>query len=421
MKKSIILMIFLFSIVLNSQEYFPINTGVKTKANTTIAFTNATIYVTPTQIINKGTLLIKDGKVLNVGKTITIPKGTEIINLKGKYIYPSFIDIYSSFGISKPKRKSNSRNSKPQYDAQRKGYYWNDHIRPDTNPINLFKFDNKKAKELLKAGFGIVNTHLQDGIVRGNGLLISLNSNPSSSNRILDSKSAQYLSFHKSNQSNQVYPNSLMGAMALLRQVYYDAEWYAKGLSKNNDLALEAFNKNKNLVQIFDAGGKQNDLRADKIGDQFGIQYTIVGGGDEYEDIEEIKATNATYIIPINFRKAYDVSNPFFASKIDVSDMRKWNQEPSNLSVLQKNGVRFSITTYKLKSIADFNKNIQKAIKFGLNKTAALEALTTVPALILRKSNEIGTLQKGRYANFLITSGELFEPKTITYENWVQG
>ncbi|MCF6167471.1 amidohydrolase family protein [Lutibacter sp.] len=421
MKKSIILMIFLFSIILNSQEYFPINTGVKTKPNTTVAFTNATIYVTPTQIINKGTLLIKDGKVLNVGKAITIPKGTEIINLEGKYVYPSFIDIYASFGISKPKRKPNSRNSKPQYDAERKGYYWNDHIRPDTNPINLFKFDNKKAKELLKAGFGIVNTHLQDGIVRGNGLLISLNSNPSSSNRILDNKSAQYLSFQKSNQSKQAYPNSLMGAMALLRQVYYDAQWNAKGLSKNNDLALEAFNKNKNLVQIFDAGGKQNDLRADKIGDQFGIQYTIVGGGDEYEDIDEIKATNATYIIPINFRKAYDVSNPFFASKIDVSDMRKWNQEPSNLSVLQKNGIRFSITTHKLKSIADFNKNIQKAIKFGLNKTAALEALTTVPASILRKSNEIGKLQKGHYANFLITSGEIFEPKTITYENWVQG
>ena len=421
MKKSIILIIFLFSIVLHSQEYFPNNTGVKTKPNTTVAFTNATIYVTPTQIIKKGTLLIKDGKVLNVGKTITIPKGAEIINLNGKYIYPSFIDVYASFGISKPKRKPNSRNSKPQYEAERKGYYWNDHIRPDTNPINLFKFDNKKAKELLKAGFGVVNTHLQDGIVRGNGLLIALNSNPSNSNRILDNKSAQYLSFQKSSKSKQAYPNSLMGAMALLRQVYYDAEWYAKGLSKNNDLALDAFNRNKKLVQIFDAGGKQNDLRADKIGDQFGVQYTIVGGGDEYEDIEEIKATNATYIIPINFRKAYDVSNPYFASKIDVSDMRKWNQEPSNLSILQKNGVRFSITTHKLKSIANFNKNLQKAIKFGLNKTAALEALTTVPATILRKSNEIGTLQKGRYANFLITSGEIFEPKTITYENWVQG
>ena len=411
-------MLFLLSIVTNAQEYFPSNTGVKTTKTNTVAFINATIYVTPSQIIKKGTLLIKNGKVLNVGTSVTIPKDAKTIDLDGKYLYPSFIDIYTSFGIETPKREKISRNSTPQYDAERKGYYWNDHIRPETNPLSKFNFDSKKAKEFLKAGFGVVNTHFQDGIVRGNGLLVALSSD---ANILLDTKSAQYLSFRKSTQSKQAYPNSLMGSMALLRQLYFDADWYAKGLAKNKDLSLEALNNNKNLVQIFDAGGKQNALRADKIGDQFGIQYTIVGGGDEYENIAEIKATNATFIMPINFRKAYDVSNPNFASQIDVSDMRKWNQEPSNLSVLHKNGVLFSLTTHKLKTIASFNKNLQKAIKYGLDKTVALEALTTVPASILGKSNEIGSLQKGSYANFLITSGEIFDPTTTIYENWVQG
>lgn len=421
MKKSFFLILFMLSIGINSQEYFPSNKGVKTTKSSTVAFINTTIYVTPTQIIKKGTLLIKDGKVLNVGTSISIPKDAKTIDLKGNYIYPSFIETYSSFGIEIPKRERLSRNSKPQYDAERSGYYWNDHIRPETNPISKFSFNSKKAEELLKAGFGVVNTHLQDGIVRGNGLLIALNLKSSDAYRILDAKSAQYLSFKKSSQSKQAYPNSLMGSMALLRQVYFDADWYANGSAKNNDLSLEAFNNNINLVQIFEANGKQNALRADKIGDQFAVQYTIVGGGDEYENVQEIKATNATFIIPINFRKAYDVSNPNFASKIDVSDMRKWNQEPTNLSVLHKNGISFSITTHKLKTIANFNKNLQKAIKYGLNKTAALEALTTIPAAILGKSNEIGTLQKGSYANFLITSGELFNTKTTIYENWVQG
>ena len=414
-------MLFLFSIGANAQEYFPSNMGVKTTNNNTVAFTNATIYVTPSQIIKKGTLLIKNGKVLNVGTSVTIPKDAKTIDLEGNYLYPSFIDIYTSFGIETPKRAQFSRNSPPQYDAGRKGYYWNDHIRPETNPLPKFNFDSKKAKEFLKAGFGVVNTHFHDGIVRGNGLLVALGSKSTDAYRMLDTRSAHYLSFRKSTQSKQAYPNSLMGSMALLRQMYFDADWYAKGLAKNKDLSLEALSNNKNLVQIFDAGGKQNALRADKIGDQFGIQYTIVGGGDEYENIEEIKATNATFIMPINFRKAYDVSNPNFASQIDVSDMRKWNQEPSNLSVLHKNGVRFSLTTHKLKTIASFNKNLQKAIKYGLDKTAALEALTTIPAAILGKSNEIGSLQKGSYANFLITSGEIFNPKTTIYENWVQG
>ena len=74
--------------------------------------------------------------------------------------------------------------------------------------------------------------------------------------------------------------------MALLRQTYMDADWYAKGNSKNTDLALEALNNKKNLPQIFRAGNYLDDLRADKVGDEFGIQYTIVGGGNEYERIQ---------------------------------------------------------------------------------------------------------------------------------------
>ncbi len=420
MKKVLIFLCFLISATIYSQEYFTKNSGVKTPKISTIALINAKIYVTPTQVITNGTLLIKDGKVSDVGANIAIPENAKIVDVKQKSIYPSFIDIYSSFGLKKPKRAENKSNL-PQYDASRKGYYWNDHIRPETNPISLFNFDNDKAKELLKAGFGVVNTHLQDGIVRGNGILVALNPNASNAYRIIDTKSAQYLSFKKSVQSRQVYPSSLMGAMALLRQMYFDADWYAKGFAKNIDLSLEALNKNKSLTQIFDAGSKQNALRADKIGDQFGIQYTIVGGGDEYENISDIKNTNATFIIPINFRKAYDVSNPYMASLIDLSDMRKWNQEPSNPAVLYKNGVPFSLTTHTLKSVSDFNKNLRKAIKYGLDKTAALEALTTVPAKILGESDKIGTLEKGKYANFLITSGAIFEPTTIIYENWVQG
>ncbi|MGK0414222.1 MAG: hypothetical protein ACJA1B_002444, partial [Polaribacter sp.] len=386
MKKLFFLLFFLSLTVTKAQDYFPTDSGVKTAENATFAFTNATIYVTPTEIIKKGTLLIKDGKVVSVGKSVKIPEGIKTTDLEGKTIYPSFIDIYSDFGIAKPKRSSsNSRST--QYDASREGYYWNDHIRPDTNPLDDFKFDAKKAKELLNAGFGTVNTHAHDGIIRGNGLLIALNPNSSNSYRILDTKSAQYLSFNKSVQSRQSYPGSKMGAMALLRQVYNDADWYAKGNMKNKDMALEALNSNKNLIQIFETGNHLDALRADKVGDEFSIQYTIVGSGDEYERVADIKATNANFIIPINFSNAYDVSNPLLAQKISLQDMRKWNQEPSNLAVLSKNGVNFALTTHELKSVKSFHKNLQKAIKYGFDKEKALAALTTIPASIIGNSS----------------------------------
>ncbi|WP_341220610.1 amidohydrolase family protein [Polaribacter atrinae] len=405
---------------MQSQEYFPTDSGVKTTENTSYAFTNATIYVTHNKVVKKGTLLIKDGKVVGIGKSVKIPNGTKTINLEGKIIYPSFIDIYSDFGISKPERQPRSRNRTTQYEPTREGYYWNDHIRPETNPISNFKFDDKKAKSLIDAGFGAVNTHLQDGIIKGNGLLIALNPNTSDAYRILNTKSAQYLSFNKSVKSTQAYPSSKMGAMALIRQVFNDADWYAKGNMKNKDLSLEAFNNNKDLLQIFETSTVLDALRADKVGDEFGVQYTIVGSGEEYERINDIKATNANFIIPINFSDVYDVSDPLLAQHISLRDMRTWNQAPSNLSVLSKNRVNFALTTHTLKSVNAFHKNLQKAIKYGFDKEQALAALTTIPASIIGNTT-IGNLNTGSYANFIITSGDVFDAKTILYENWVQG
>ncbi|WP_431135053.1 amidohydrolase family protein [Psychroserpens mesophilus] len=414
------LLLFLCSFSLLAQEYFPKNDGVKTINSNYTAFTNAKIYITPTQIVDNGTLLIKDGKVIASGAQVTIPENTTIINVEGKHIYPSFIDMYSDFGVEKPKRESRGGRS-PQYNPSRTGYYWNDHVMPENNAISKFNFDNKSAKELLNAGFGVVNTHIQDGIVRGTGTLVALNTEGGNDMAIIEQNSGQYFSFSKSVTSRQSYPGSIMGSMALLRQLYIDADWYAKGNSKTKDLSIEALNKNKNLVQIFDAGSRANGLRADKVGDQFGIQYIILGGGDEYERINEVKATNASFIIPINFQDAYDVENVYLSQSLALSDMRAWSQEPSNPKILADNNVPFAFTTHDLKSPKEFKDNLMKAIAYGLSKEKALEALTTTPAKLLGKQAEIGNLNKGAYANFLITSGDVFDKKTTVYENWVQG
>ena len=403
-----------------AQDYFPENSGVKSKNNNFTAFTNAKIYVTPSQIIEGGTLLIQNGKVKQVGKVVNLPKNAVVVDLKGHSIYPSFIDVYSKFGVEQPKRKPGGGRAS-QYDSSREGFYWNEHIMPENNAIDKFKYDDKKAKELRDAGFGVVNSHIHDGVVRGTGVLVALNGTGNDANRILDDKSAQYVSFSKSVIKKQSYPTSLMGSMALLRQLYSDAKWYAAGNSDTKDRSIEALNANKGLVQIFEAKDKGHALRADKIGDANGIQYTILGGGDEYERIAEIKGTGANFILPLNFPDAYDVSNPYAATMVTLKDMRHWNQAPSNPKILADNGIPFSFTTHDLKSPSKFKEKMMKAIKYGLPETKALEALTTIPASILRKSGSIGSLQVGRQANFLITSGGIFDKGTTIYENWVQG
>ncbi|MEL0645503.1 amidohydrolase family protein [Olleya sp. Ti.3.14] len=403
-----------------AQEYVPKNDGVKTNTSNYTALTNAKIYVTPNQVIENGTLLIKDGKVVSSGAAVTIPKNAVVIDVTGKSIYPSFIDIYTDFGVKTPSSASGNNRS-PQYDASREGFYWNDHIRPDQNAIDHFEFDSKKAEELRKAGFGVVTSHIDDGIIQGTGVLVTLADSGSDATRLLDDKVGQFSGTSKSKTSRQAYPTSLMGTMALLRQVNHDADWYAKGNIKERDRALEAYIANKNLVQFFDAGKKINALRFDKLGDQFGIQYVFVGGGDEYELINDIKNTNAKFILPLDFPDAYDMEDPLLAQSVSLEDLKAWNQSPANPKILAENNIQFTLTTHKLKEAKSLMPNILKAIEYGLDKTKALEALTTVPAGIIGKSTELGHLKSGAYANFLITSGDVFDKETTIYENWVTG
>ncbi|WP_299094582.1 amidohydrolase family protein [Winogradskyella sp.] len=411
------LLMLMCSFSLFAQDYFPSNTGVKSKNTNYTALTNATIYVSPTEVLSNATLLIKDGKVVNVGTSVNIPKNTTTIDVSGKTIYPSFIDIYTTFGVKNPERDGNG----PRYGASRSGFYWNDHVMPEQDVMASFNYDSKSATELHQLGFGVVNTHMPDGIVRGTGALIALNNDADNSLRVVDGETTQHFSFRKSVKSRQSYPSSIMGSMALLRQMYNDAKWYAGGNVDTKDLSLEALNKNTSLLQIFEAGSRANLLRADKVGDESNVQYTIVGGGDEYERINEVKQTNATIILPIDFRLAYDVENAHLASTLSLSDMRAWNQEPHNPRLLAENGINFALTTHGLKSKKSFKSNLLKAIESGLSKQKALEALTTVPASLLGKSDVLGTLKAGSYANFLITSGDIFEKNTKLFENWVQG
>ena len=240
-----LLFLFLVAECTIAQEYFPKNDGVKEQNNNYTALTNATLYVTPTKVVKNGTLLIQNGKVVASGKGVSIPENSVVIDLEGKHIYPSFIESYSGFGIEKPKRKGGGRSA--QYGPSREGFYWNDHIMPENNGISSFTYENKDAEELRKLGFGVVNTHLMDGIARGTGVLVALNDEGNDAERILEDQSGQFFSFQKSVTSNQSYPTSLMGSMALLRQMYYDRDWYSNGNSDTKDRSLEALIENKNL------------------------------------------------------------------------------------------------------------------------------------------------------------------------------
>lgn len=396
-----------------SQTTFPTN-GAPNTMHTIYAFTNCTLHVDADATILNATLLIQDNKIVGVGEKLEAPKDAITVDLKGKHIYPAFVDLYSDYGMPEVKRTDFK-------DAPKKGAYgWNQAIKSETEAHKIFLQNSQKADELLKLGFGAVVTSQKDGIVRGSGALVSLASSKENESIIKD-RAVGFYSLNKG-VSPQDYPSSLMGAIALLRQTYYDAEWYKTNQSKTEyNITLDAFNKLQELPSIFEGNDKYNDLRGKKIADEFKVKYIIKGGGNEYQRLYDIQNTYSKYIIPVNYPDAIDVEDPFDAEQASLTDLKHWEMAPSNLATLEKNYVQFCITSADLKDKSVFLKNIRKAIAYGLSEKTALRALTYTPANFIGVQDKIGSLKQGMLANFFISSKPIFEEDAIIHETWSNG
>lgn len=424
------ILFFQFTFSSLAQVTFPVN-GARDENHNYFAFTNATVFIDYKTKIDSATLLVRDGKIEDAGKTVLIPKNTVIYDLQGKYIYPSFIDIFSDYGMpgAKPNSTSDVRDeTKGQAEKNNRGATgWNEAVKPETKSSALFSVNSKEARDLRNIGFGAVLSQHKDGIVRGTSTFVSLAEGKENEVMLVDEAAAGF-SFRKG-KSSQNYPSSLMGSIALIRQTYYDAEWYKNskpaplgtGLNGETNISLDYFTRNRNLPQIFETNDHLSVLRAYRIGAEFGEKYVIKGSGDEYLVVQELKVSGTQLIIPLDFPKPFDAEDPLEALLIPLSSLKHWELAPSNPAILEREGIVFAFTCSDLENKKSFFENIRKAKKFGLSDSSALKALTVIPARIIKADDKIGMLKKGMIANFLITSDSIFNEKNKIFENWVQG
>jgi len=405
-----------------AQQTFPVNGPWDVRPGQ-YAFTNATIVASAGEIIANGTLLVKDRVIEAVGAGLVIPKGYIVIDLKGKHIYPGLIDAYSTYGMPEAPRAAFPQGGgfgrAAVYTSTKPGAYdWNESVKPEMNARAVFHADTKTAEEFKKNGFGAVQTLIHDGIMRGTGAVVTLGEERDNEVMLNDQAAAHY-SFSKGTAATN-YPSSLMGSIALIRQTYYDAEWY-KNQKEEYNISLDEFNKEQNIPQVFEVSDALMALRANKIAKEFGKQYIYKTDGKEYRRIDAMKATGASFIIPLTFPEPFDVEDPLDARNISYTQLKDWELSPTNPAMLEKAGINFAITSYGLAKSTDFWTNLRTAMDYGLSEQAALNALTVNPARMLGVADKVGTLAKGKMANFIITSDDLFKKDNIIYENWIEG
>lgn len=415
MKKIVCVFLLSFSIYYG-QVTFPDNEA-SYNTITLYAFKNATIHQDYQTTLNNAILIIQNNKILQITTSEKdIPKNAMIIDLQGKHIYPSFIDLYSDFGMPEIKKTTSTHSFRENY--IKGAYYWNPAIKSDFAAHQHFTFNKEKANEYRKNGIGAVLTGIKDGIIRGSNTFVLL-TNTSEHLNILIEKAATNFSFNKGS-SPHYYPSSLMGSIALIRQSIYDARWYtSQNIEKN--ISLQYLNQILNLPVIFECSNKWDIFRAYTIAQEFKMNFIYKTAGDEYQRIEDLKNIHPKLIVPISFPEPLDVTDPMDADIIPLSDLKHWELAPTNPAFLEKNNIEFAFTLWGLKDKNNILHILRKIKKYGASEKAILKAFTHTPATFINAQDKIGALKVNYLANFFITNKDIFDDDAVIIEHWING
>ncbi len=434
MKKFSLLLVYISLIIGGiAQQRQPVS-QLSNQVLSTHAFVNCTLVPAPGIKWANGVLLVRDGIIIDAGQGIDIPDHAFVHDLNGQWVYPGFIDPGSHAGLDSVKVHSRPSTGDPQFGRTKPGpYYWNEAIQPETELIATYQWDEEHVKPFREKGFTSLNIVPNDGIFRGTGFLLNTGSG-SLQEQLITGVSSGTVSFQKGS-AKQEYPNSLMGAIALIRQALLDAGHYRQAQAAilqnpkqpgiETNLSLEALNEqmDSGLPLILESTSYLHTLRAAQLATEFDLEWVYHTQGEEYRRIDAFKALNARFIVPLNFPQAYDLTQIGAAHEVSLEALKHWELAPTNPAKLAEAGITFAFSLNGAPDSLDVVAAIQKARMHGLSEKDALAALTTSPAEILHVSDRIGTLEKGKIANFIAVSADLFAlaGKPEISEVWVAG
>ncbi len=390
--------------------------GLRDTQISAFALTGANLVVQPGETIHNATVLVEQQQIVGVGEGIEIPHRFEKIDCQGKYIYAGFIDAWSEQAVQWPDSSSG---------------YWNQNIVPHRAVSDSVSVANDEQK-LRSQGFAARVVAPQGGIIKGTSTLYLLGASLLATQEFSNLRWQHAQLTVPRNGPREQYPNSPMGATALLRQSLYDARWYEQAWQvqrANRTTTRPEYNRALEKLSsdmldhwfVFDTPNERMASRANDIAREFSLKALLRGSGREYRDLDSIAAMDRPFLIPINFPSAPNIGDAQLQEDVSLQDLMHWDLAPRNPALLEKENVQFCLTTDGLDDISMFLKNLRQAMKFGLSRDAALASLTTVPAKLLGVADQMGTIEKGKLANLIILDGEFSESDATVQECWVAG
>lgn len=388
----------------------------KRRISETYAITNATIFAAPGQQGTKATILFREGVIIGMGANLSLPKEAQVIAGDSLFIYPGFIDGAGQMGITKPKdpeRPKDFVSSNPPDEIAG--------ITPWRSATDQFSIAGSQVDDWRKTGFTISQLLPDGGMLPGKATLMLLGN--SESVNVLQENTALAANF---SGSRGMYPATAAGVMAKFRDVYQNttlAMDHSKLFASTSGVKRPEMTPTQNamvpavqgqLPIIFEAGSDLEARRAIALQKELGFKLVLTGLENYENVIDLIKTSGTPVLIKLQVPDDKAVKNQkadsaTVATKAQYERVKEaYDKALKQASLLETAGIPFAFTTIDAKP-GDAMKTIRTMIENGLSEKAAMAALTTNPASILGISRMAGSIEKGKMANFIISTDSLFK------------
>lgn len=402
------------------------------------ALVGARVVVQPGKTLERATVVVRDGIVVAVAPDAEPPADARLWDLEGRTLYPGLIEPY----LDPASGKKKSDDEKAADDADEVGVrHPNPNVRAERRVAATLDMRDEQREALRAVGFTTAHVVPSRGIFRGRSAVVALRDG-AAAEQLLSSDAAHLIAFEHGSwgdaayRKNPTYPSALMGAVALVRQTLLDTRWaweaaqrYArnpKGLERpQSNLSLEA------LAPVLpQAGGAPvwvvtedvlGTLRSAALAREFELDAVLVGNGEEYQYADEVERAGFPVVLPVAFPEAPQFADEDDALGVELDVLRHWDAAPGNPARMHEAGIEFAFTSHGLDKRSTLRAQVRRAIESGLPESAALAALTTVPARLLGVDDRLGSIEAGKIANFTVTNGDLFAEDTRVLAVWVDG
>jgi imidazolonepropionase-like amidohydrolase len=376
------------------------------------ALVGGRVFTVSGPVIEKGTVILRDGLVDAVGASVVVPVGARVIDVTGLTVTPGLVDGFGAIGL--PARTASGGGPVPT---------------PAANPLapQALALDRVRLADALKARDSGITTALvipREGVLPGQSVLLNLGGDKLEA-MVLRQPAALHLHL---TSLPRTYPGSLMGTVAYARQALYDAaryreEWkaYEAGARGHKrptyDAALQAWQDvlaGKELLIV--TASRENDvLRALALADEFKVRVAVAEAPQAARVAEIVKARKLPLLVSVNFDPA---RAPAFAAPDDDKERQEIADAERNPAELHKAGVSFALVSA---FAPDFLAGVRKAIERGLPADVALRAITLAPAEVLGVADRLGSLEAGKIADVVVWSGEPLAKDTKAKMVFVDG